>query len=96
MDISMTTSGIICLQSQLVASPYPTPFTAGWWPVRIERWALTPLPSAPTAQLATSFESEEERVGLIYAALADEDAKLAEAGIKEYADLLDHDLLTCP
>jgi hypothetical protein len=63
--------------------------------VRIERWELTLLPSAPTAQPATFFESEEQRVGLIYAALADEDAKLAEAGIKEYADLLDHDLLTC-
>ncbi len=41
-------------------------------------------------------DADVERVGHIYALLADEDAALAETGLDEYARLLDHELVDTP
>ena len=90
--LTMTT-GIVRLQSQQLVTDYPSPFTASLPPIVIQNWVWQPVSTEHAQSIKIAHDQDMERAGKIYAALADEDAALAEMGMGEYADLLDHDLV---
>jgi hypothetical protein len=92
MNTVATTPGLVYSQSQQYVSPYPSPYTVSLpMVVKFPTWRPVSTERAPSMKVFT--DQEVEQVGAIYAALAIEDAALAEMGLDEYADLLDNDLV---
>ena len=80
MNTVTMATGLVYLQSQQWVSPYPSPYTFNLPSLVIQSWIWKPV-SPERAQSMKAFTDQAvEQVGEIYAALADEDAALAEMG----------------
>ncbi len=93
MNTFTTATGIVHLQSQQLVTDYPSPFTVSPPPMVVWNWEWQQISTERAQDMKSAHDQDMERAGKIYAALAEEDAALAEMGLDEYADLLDHDLL---
>ena len=96
MNTFSTTTGIYSLQAQPLLNIFPSPYTTALHPIIIQQWVWLPLVSGGPIISQMYDDEAVERAGHIYAALADEDAALAEMGMDEYARLLDHELADMP
>jgi hypothetical protein len=96
MNTFSNTIGSFALQAQPRLNIYPSPYTTTLPPVIIKQWVWLPTVSETPPSSRIDDEDVVERVGHIYASLADEDVALAEMGLDEYARLLDHELVDVP
>ena len=80
MNTVTTATGLVYLQSQQLISPYPSPYTFNLPSMVIKSWIWQPVSLERAQSMKVVTDQEVEQVGEIYAALADEDAALAEMG----------------
>ena len=80
MNTVIATPGLVYLQSQQLVSPYPSPYTVNLPSLVIQSWIWKPVSLERAQSLKVVTDQAVEQVGEIYAALADEDAALAEMG----------------
>ena len=80
MNTVTTATGLVYLQLQQLMSPYPPPYTVNLPSMVIMSWIWKPVSLERAQSLKVVTDQAVEQVGEIYAALADEDAALAEMG----------------